>query len=102
MLKKVLLILGTFTVLFGSLAFGSESQGGSGDAYSSLGAALAIGLAALGGGLGQGKVAAAAVEGTARNPQASGKIFVQMIVGLALIESLVIYALIVSLVKIKT
>ncbi len=61
-----------------------------------IGAALAIGLAALGGGLGQGKAAAAALDGIARNPQASGKIFVPMIVALALIESLVIYGLLIA------
>ena len=61
-----------------------------------IGAALAIGLAALGGGLGQGRAAASALDGIARNPQASGKIFVPMIVGLALIESLVIYGLLIA------
>jgi F-type H+-transporting ATPase subunit c len=63
-----------------------------------IGAALAIGLAALGGGLGQGRAAASALDGIARNPQASGKIFVPMIVGLALIESLVIYGLIIAII----
>ena len=61
-----------------------------------LGAALAIGIAALGGALGQGRAAAAALEGIARNPGASGKIFVPLILGLALIESLVIYALLIA------
>jgi F-type H+-transporting ATPase subunit c len=61
-----------------------------------VGAALAIGLAALGGGLGQGRAAASALDGIARNPQASGKIFVPMIIGLAFIESLVIYGLIIA------
>lgn len=59
-------------------------------------AALAIGLPALGGGLGQGKAAAAALEGIARNPGASGKIFVPMILGMALIESLVLFGLIIA------
>ena len=57
---------------------------------------LAIGLAAFGGSLGQGRAAAAALEGIARNPQASGKLFTPMIIGLALIESLVIYALVIA------
>ena len=61
-----------------------------------VGAGLAIGLAALGGSIGQGRAAAAALEGIARNPQASGKIFTPMIIGLALIESLVIYALVIA------
>ena len=59
-------------------------------------AGLGIAIAAFGGALGQGRAAAAALDGIARNPNASGKLFVPMILGLALIESLVIYALIIS------
>ena len=66
------------------------------DKWRGLAAALAIGLSALGGALGQGRAAGSALEGSARNPQASGKIFVPMIVGLALIESLVIYGLLIA------
>jgi F-type H+-transporting ATPase subunit c len=62
-----------------------------------LAAGLAIGIAALGGGLAQGRAAAAALEGIARNPGAAGQIRGPMILGLALIESLVIYALIIAL-----
>ena len=57
---------------------------------------LGMGIAAFGGALGQGRAAAAALEGIARNPGASGKIFTPMILGLALIESLVIYSLLIS------
>jgi len=60
-------------------------------------AAFGIGLAALGGALAQGRAAAAALDGIARNPGAAGQIRGPMILGLALIESLVIYALIISL-----
>ena len=59
-------------------------------------AALAISVAAFGGALGQGRAAAAALEGIARNPGAQNKIFTPMILALALIESLVIYALIIA------
>lgn len=62
-----------------------------------LAAAIAIGLAALGGALAQGRAASSALEGIARNPAATDKIQTPMIVGLALIESLVIYALVISL-----
>lgn len=59
--------------------------------------ALAVGLglpiAVIGAGLGQGKAAAAALEGIARQPEAASKIQTAMIIALALIESLVIYAL---------
>ena len=61
-----------------------------------LGAGLAIGLAAFGGGIAQGNAAKGALEGIARNPQASEKLFTPMIIGLALIESLVIYALVIA------
>ena len=61
------------------------------------GAAIGLGIAALGGGLGQGRAAAAALDGIARNPGAADKIRGPMILGLALIESLVIYALIIAL-----
>jgi len=63
-----------------------------------IGAGLAIGLSAIGGGLGQGKAVASALEGIARNPGAAGKIVTPMIIGLAMIESLVIYGLVVALI----
>lgn len=62
-------------------------------------AALGLGLAALGCGIGQGKATAAACEGTARNPGASGPIRIAFIVGIAFIESLTLYALVVVFVK---
>ncbi len=51
-----------------------------------IGSALAIGLAALGGTLGQGRAADAALSGIARNPTAADKVFTPMIIALALIE----------------
>ena len=62
-----------------------------------LSAGFTIAVAVLGGATGQGKALSAALEGIARNPGASSKVMTPMIVGLALIESLVIYALVVSL-----
>lgn len=58
--------------------------------------ALAIGLAALGGGLGQGRAVAAALEGICRNPNSSSAVFTPMLLGLAFIESLVIFALVIA------
>lgn len=54
-----------------------------------------IGVAALGTGLGMGNAINGALQGTARNPEAGGKIMTTMIIGLALIESLCIYALVI-------
>jgi F-type H+-transporting ATPase subunit c len=59
-------------------------------------AAFAISVAAFGGAIAQGRAAAAALEGIARNPGASKDIFLPMIISLALIESLVIYALLIA------
>jgi F-type H+-transporting ATPase subunit c len=52
--------------------------------------AIAVGIAAFGCGLGDGRAIAAACEGAARNPAAGGRIFTMLILGLALIETLVI------------
>lgn len=55
-----------------------------------------ISFAAIGGALAQGKAITAGLEGIARNPGAAGKIQTPMIIGLAFVESLVLYALVVS------
>ncbi len=85
---------------FAQDAAAAASHGGGIDLIG-LGAGLGLGLAALGGALGQGKTAAAALEGIARNPSASDKLFTPMIIGLALIESLVLYAFVIAFLKIK-
>ena len=64
-------------------------------ALAALGCCLGIGLAALGTGIGMGHGIRGACEGVARNPGVSNKIMTTMIVGLALVESLAIYALVV-------
>ena len=76
-------------------AFAQDAKGG-GNAAAAIAAGLAIGIAALGGALGQGKAAAAALEGIARNPNAQDKIFTPMILGLALIESPVLLASVIA------
>ena len=65
-------------------------------AMAALAAGLGLGIAAAGAGIGQGKGLAAALEGIARNPGASGKVLTPMLIGLAMIESLVIYSLVIS------
>ena len=63
-----------------------------------IGCAIGMGIAALGTGIGMGMGIGRAVEGIARNPEAQPKIMTTMIVGLALIESLAIYTLVVVLI----
>jgi F-type H+-transporting ATPase subunit c len=94
------LLFGAVALFSSASAFAQEAAGGAGGGTRELGlaigAGLAVGLAALGGGLGQGRAAASALDGIARNPQASGKIFTPMIIGLALTESLVILAFVIA------
>lgn len=61
-------------------------------------AGIGMGLGAIGTGIGQGFAVKGAVEGISRNPGASGKILTSMMIGLAMIESLAIYALVVALI----
>ncbi len=58
--------------------------------------AVAIGVGALGPGLGIGLIGMKAVEGIGRNPEAAGKIFVPMLLGMAFAEAIAIYALVVA------
>jgi F-type H+-transporting ATPase subunit c len=89
-----------FSFLFVSVlalpAFAADGAGG-GSATAAIAAGLAIGIGALGGALGQGRAAAAALEGIARNPGAQNKIFTPMILGLALIESLVLLSFVIAI-----
>jgi len=66
--------------------------------WSIIAGGFALSFAAAFGALGQGKAVSSAVEGIARNPSAAGDIRGALILGLVLIESLVIYALLVSLI----
>ncbi len=72
----------------------SASASGSGLKY--LGAGLAIGLAVIGGAMGQGRAAAGAFEGIGRNPQSADKLFTPFLIGLALIEFQTIMAFIIA------
>ena len=61
-----------------------------------VGAGLAIGLAAFGGSIGIGMVASKAVEAMARQPEQSGSIRANMIVGIAFVETAILYALVIT------
>ena len=94
----VTLVLGV--VMTPALAFAQAADAAANkfDSNSWLGfaAALAIGLAALGGTTAQGKATSAALEGIARQPSAAPRIQTPMILGLALIESLVLFAFVIA------
>jgi F-type H+-transporting ATPase subunit c len=69
-----------------------------GNSLAHLGAGLGAGLAVIGGGLGIGKLAAAAMEGSARQPQAVGDIRTSMIIAAALIEGATLFALVICMI----
>lgn len=86
--------------LFTGLAFAAEITAVNAGVYqwTLLAAGLAIGLGAIGSGIGMGTAIGGACEGTSRNPEAGGRILTTMIIGLAMIESLTIYALVIALI----
>jgi F-type H+-transporting ATPase subunit c len=82
-----------------SFALAAETAGAadsSAKAMIALAAGLAIGIGALGAALGQGRMAAAAMESIGRNPNAADKIQLPMILGLAFIEALALYAFVIA------
>lgn len=97
-MKYIIFIIASFmpfTALAAEMAEASAGDAG----MKALAAALAISLGALGGALGQGRVAASAMEGIARNPQAGKSMFVPFMVALAMIESLVLFCLVIAMIK---
>jgi F-type H+-transporting ATPase subunit c len=96
--KKLALAMASLATFISSSAFAQDPAAGTASnsfdmqAMAMLGAGICMGLAVLGGGMGQGRAAAAALEGISRNPGAAPRIQTPMIIGLALIESLVLFA----------
>lgn len=101
----------TVVMMAGGIVYAFDQDGGHGAAAQSKGArpehgaafwvtiaatGLSLAIAAGLGALGQSKAIAASVEAIARQPEAGGRIFVSMIIGLALIETLVIYTLVIA------
>ena len=85
------------TLLMAASAFAqTTAPAPTGVRWNLISAAFLLGIAAAAGAIGQGRGIAAACDGIARNPSAGGAIRTAMIIGLALIESLVIYALIIA------
>ncbi len=112
LIKKTMLLLGLLVAVFAFSAFAApkavyaadtetvaEEEEANDDATGAkaVAAAVAIGLAALGGAIGMGMLVSKSTEGIARQPEAEGKIRTTMIMGLAFVETVVIYALIVSI-----
>lgn len=92
MMTAVLLLLAVSAFAQGP----APAPAGGGVRWNLVSAAFLLGIAAAAGAMGQSRGIAAACEGIARNPSAAPAIRLAMLIGLALIESLVIYALIIA------
>ena len=94
----VAMLSGLSLLLLASPAFAQAAADNQETVKASLAIAAGIGLgiAAAGGAIGQGKAASAALEGIGRNPAAAKELFTPMLLSLALIESLVIYSLVIA------
>lgn len=97
-MRKLLMIALNTVALLGmaGMAFAAEPLNSDSLGLTCLAAALGIGIAACGCGIGMGVGLRGATEGIARNPEVSGKITGTMILAIAFIESLAIYALVIS------
>lgn len=102
MKKSFLGVVAALAVLLvSSVAMAADAPAAAGDktlviALSAMAACIGVGLAALGGGIGMGIAVNGTVLGTARNPEMSGRLMTLMLIGLALIESVVIYTLVIA------
>ena len=98
MKAKMLLLMAVFLFLATPI-FAQTQQGGTNWVAITSGFSMAIASGVCG--LAQGKAVAAAVEGMARNPSAAGAIRLSLIIGLALIESLALYTLLIVFIKVQ-
>ena len=103
MKKLFWLFAGAILLAGGTPAFAQEAAGGSGMGaanWVAITSGFAMAIASAFCGLAQGRATAAAVESMARNPGAAGVIRVAFILGLALIESLALYTLVIIFAKV--
>jgi F-type H+-transporting ATPase subunit c len=100
-MRKLQYFFMAMSVLFLAVPAFASTGATTGDGLGALAAGLGMALAAGLCGLGQGKATASAAEAVARNPGARPAIFLFLILGLALIESLALYTLVIILMKVK-
>lgn len=102
-MKRFLVTVTVFTVMLlvvGPAAAETGAEGGGGDVSRgliALAAGLGLGIAAFGAAAGQGRATAAAMESIGRNPNSADRIFTPLIVGLALMEALALYAFVIAI-----
>jgi F-type H+-transporting ATPase subunit c len=102
-MKKTAIVLIALVVvsLVAPAAFAQDAGGKTGNSHTgvlAIAAGFAMALAAFGGALGQSRIGAAACEGMARNPGASGAIRASMILGLVFVETLSLLTFVIAIV----
>jgi F-type H+-transporting ATPase subunit c len=85
-----------FVVVSASFALAADGTPDASRGLIALAGGLGVGIAAVGAGLGQGRAVAAAMESIGRNPNAAGNIQTPMIIGIAFMEALAIYAFVIA------
>src|ERR1044072_1015414 len=105
MSKFRMLLFAVIGILGSSMSVFAQTEAGdnafSVNKYRAIAAGIGFAIAVFGGALGQSLMGAAACEGAGRNPGAAGRIQTMMILGLALIESLVLFALLIVFTVVK-
>ena len=102
-MRKLFAFFGIFalTLMGAGLAMAAEGPAGAADsqvkAAIALAAGLAVAIAAFGAALGQGRVGAAAMESIGRNPNAAEKLFLPLVLTLALLEALALYGFVIAI-----
>lgn len=104
MVRKLSMAIGAVAIIFLAsplLAMAQEGAAAAGGnplraGLIAIAANIGIGIAAFGSAIGQGRMAASAMESIGRNPNSAGQLFVPMIIGLAFIEALTLYALVIA------
>lgn len=98
-MKRIVLAL--MGMMFAVLPALAQTGGGVSDkGYGYLGAGIGFGIAAGLAALGHGKIASSACEGAARNPGAAGRIQTLMLLGLAFVETAIIFAFVIVFLKV--
>lgn len=102
-MKKLLAFFGVlFTgILAASAAMAAEGAAAVGDSKSvaiAISAGVAVAIAAFGAALGQGRVGASAMESIGRNPNAADRLFLPLVLTLALLEALALYGFVIAII----
>lgn len=100
-MKKLFAFIGTFVMamMASGVAMAAEGAGDSNKAVAiAISAGLAVAIAAFGAALGQGRVGASAMESIGRNPNAAEKLFLPLVLTLALLEALALYGFVIAII----